>query len=55
MIIAIPVAPTQPRTCNLIPELVVQLLVREFVSHTGIDFCVVSQDYVVTEQHSENC
>lgn len=35
--------PTQPQTCNLMPELVVQLFVREFVSHTSIDFCVLSR------------
>lgn len=34
--------PTQPQTYNLTPELVVQLFVREFASHTSIDFCVLS-------------
>lgn len=33
---------TQPQTHNLMPELVVQLFVREFASHTSIDFCVLS-------------
>lgn len=33
---------TQPQTYNLMPELVVQLFIREFVSHTSIDFCVLS-------------